>query len=89
MAELIQRHPQIFLWVSGHTHTPATNASFASPVNVYAGRVTTIHNADMDRETIWTNSLYLYPDRVVVKTFDHKSGAWLEQLERTVYLPKR
>ena len=89
LAELIQRHPQIFLWVSGHTHTPATNASFASPVNVYAGRVTTIHNADMDRETIWTNSLYLYPDRVVVKTFDHKRGAWLEQLERTVYLPKR
>ena len=88
LAELIQRHPQIFLWVSGHTHTPATNASFASPVNVYAGQVTTIHNADMDRETIWTNSLYLYPDRVVVRTFAHKSGAWLEQLERTMYPPK-
>ncbi len=85
LAELIQRHPQIFLWVSGHTHTPATNASFASSVNVYAGQVTNIHNADMDRETIWTNSLYLYPERVVVKTFDHKSGAWLPQLERTIY----
>ena len=88
LAELIQRHPQLFLWVSGHTHTPATNASFAAPVNVYAGQVTNIHNADMDRETIWTNSLYLYSDRVVIRTFDHKSGAWLEQLERTVYVPK-
>jgi hypothetical protein len=85
LAELIQRNPQIFLWVSGHTHTPATNVSFASSVNVYAGQVTNIHNADMDRETIWTNSLYLYPDRVVVKTFDHKIGAWLSHLERTIY----
>nr|WP_320147641.1 metallophosphoesterase [uncultured Anaeromusa sp.] len=85
LAELIQRHPQLFLWVSGHTHTPATNASFASPINVYAGQVTNIHNADMDRESIWTNSLYLYPDRVVVKTFDHKKGAWMPQLERTIY----
>jgi hypothetical protein len=35
-------------------------------------------------EWIWMNSLFFYPDRVVVKTFDHTAGAWMEKLERTV-----
>jgi hypothetical protein len=33
-------------------------------------------------DTIWTNSLFLYPDRVVVKTFDHKKDAWLDAMTR-------
>ena len=82
--ELLLRSPQVFLWVSGHTHTPATNESYAAPINLYENRVTNIHNADMNRERIWTNSLFFYPDRVVVKTFDHKAGVWMEKLERMV-----
>ena len=82
--ELLVRSPQVFLWVSGHTHTPATNESYAAPINLYENRVTNIHNADMNRERIWTNSLFFYPDRVVVNTFDRKTGAWMEKLERTV-----
>lgn len=80
--EIILRNPQVFLWVSGHTHTPATNESFNSEVNVYEKQVTNIHNADMNRETIWTNSLYLYPDRVVVKTYNHKKNIWMKDMER-------
>jgi len=87
IAEILRDNPQIILWVSGHTHTPATNPSYASPVNTFAGHVLNIHNADMDRETIWTNSLYLYPDKVVVKTFNHREQIWQKELERTVYLP--
>jgi Icc protein len=82
--ELLLQHSQVLLWVSGHMHTPATNESYAGPINVYEGRVTNIHNADLNRDRIWTNSLYLYSDRVVVKTFDHKKGAWVADLERTV-----
>ncbi len=82
LAEIIAANPQIVLWVSGHTHTPATREDFAAAVNVYGGRVTNIHNADVDRRGIWTNSLYLYPDRVAVRTFDHRRGIWLEGLER-------
>jgi predicted MPP superfamily phosphohydrolase len=89
IAEIINSNPQIFLWVSGHNHTPATNPDFASATNVFAGRVTNVHNADMDRETIWTNSLYLYPDKVMIKTFDHKKGTWIDAIERTIYLPNR
>jgi len=84
---LITANPQVFLWVSGHTHTPPTEESYASPVNVYAGQVTNIHNTDMKREVIWTNSLLLYPDKVVVRTFNHHQGTWRPELERTVLPP--
>jgi 3',5'-cyclic-AMP phosphodiesterase len=85
--ELILQNSQLFLWVSGHTHTPPTNDSYASDVNLYEKRVTNIHNCDMNRSTIWTNSLYLYPDKVSVRTFDHKKGAWLSNLDRTILSP--
>jgi len=81
---ILAANPQVVLWVSGHTHTPATNPSYASPVNLYEGRVTDIHNADLGRETIWSNSLFLCPDRIVVKTWDHKAGLWLDNLERVI-----
>ncbi len=85
--ELILRNPQLFMWVSGHTHTPATNESYSSHVNIYEKQVTNIHNCDMNRATIWTNSLYLYPDKVTVQTFDHKKNIWLKNLDRTIPLP--
>ena len=87
IAQILRQHPQVFLWVSGHTHTAATQNDFAAPVNAWEGRIMNIHNADMDRETIWTNSLYLYPDKVVIRTFDHAQGRWLDGLERTIALP--
>jgi predicted phosphodiesterase len=85
---IITANPQIFLWVSGHTHTPPTEVSYAAPINLYANQVTNIHNMDMKRETIWTNSLLLYPDRVVVKTYRHSDGVWLPELERTIRPPR-
>jgi len=84
LREIIHSNPQIRLWISGHTHTPASNPSFASAINLYEGKVMNIHNTDLDREVIWTNSLYLYPDKVIIKTFNHKSGRWVDELERTI-----
>jgi 3',5'-cyclic-AMP phosphodiesterase len=85
--EILMKNPQVFLWVSGHTHTSPKEESFGSSINVYEKRVTNIHNTDMNRETIWTNSLYMYPDRIIVKTYDHKRDAWLQDLERTILPP--
>jgi predicted phosphodiesterase len=85
---ILKQNPQVFMWVSGHTHTPPTEESFASPVNTYEGQVTNIHNKDMNRGDIWTNSLFLYPDKVVVKTWDHQVNDWLQHLERTIVPPK-
>ena len=87
IAEILDDNHQVFLWISGHTHTPATSSNFASEVNLYHGRIWNIHNADMDRETIWSNSLYLYPDKVIVKTFNHATGQWLDSLTRTITPP--
>jgi 3',5'-cyclic-AMP phosphodiesterase len=82
---LIMENPQIFLWVSGHMHVPATSESFSAPVNLYQARLMNIHNPDLERRTIWTNVLRLYPDRVVIRTWDHVKGAWLDGLERTIH----
>ncbi|MEI9476607.1 MAG: metallophosphoesterase [Deltaproteobacteria bacterium] len=85
--DLLMNNPQAFLWVSGHTHTSPKEESFASAINVYEKRITNIHNTDMNRETIWTNSLFLYPDKIVIKTYNHKKGLWLPEFERTLLPP--
>jgi 3',5'-cyclic-AMP phosphodiesterase len=85
---ILKRNPQVFLWVSGHTHTPPSNPSFASPRNLYDGRVTDIHCTDLDREHIYTNSLWLYPDHVLVRTYDHLEGKWLSRFDRTIAAPE-
>jgi len=85
--DVLMKNPQVFLWVSGHTHTSPKEESFASSINVYAKHITNIHNADMNRETIWTNSIFMYPDKIIVKTYDHQRGVWLPDLERTILSP--
>ena len=85
--DILMKNPQVFLWVSGHTHTPPKEESYASSINVYENRITNIHNTDMNRETIWTNSLFMYPDKIIVKTYDHQKGTWLPDLERTISPP--
>ena len=85
---LIAKNPQIFLWVSGHTHTSPKEESFASPINLYENQVMDIHNTDMNKEIIWTNSLFLYQDKVLIKTYNHNEQKWLDSLERTIYPPK-
>ncbi len=84
---LLEKHPQVFLWASGHTHTTPLEESYASAINLYGGRVHVIHNAAMNRETIWTNTLSLCADRVVVRTYDHRQGRWRPELERHIVLP--
>lgn len=86
--EILIENPQVFLWVSGHTHTSPLEESYASLLNIYADQVTNIHNKDMNRGTIWTNSLFLFPDKVVIKTFNHQEKKWLSEFDRTIMLPK-
>jgi predicted MPP superfamily phosphohydrolase len=97
--KLIRENPQIFLWVSGHTHTAATHSKYHHPLNVYEKQVTNIHNCDLNgqsyladgdpattkHENAWTNSLFLKENKVVVKTFDHREGGWMEKLQRDFF----
>lgn len=85
--ELIRNHPQLFLWVSGHTHTSAKEPSFAASINRYE-QVTNIHNSDMNKETIWTNTLLLDENSVTIKTYNHQKNEWIPALERHIAVPK-
>lgn len=87
--KILKDNRQVFMWVSGHTHTPPSEESYASAINLYDGHVTNIHNKDMNRSLIWTNSLYLYEDKVVVKTYSHEENGWMPNLERTIETPGR
>lgn len=86
--EVLQKNPQVFLWVCGHIHLPATSKDFRADINMYDNRVYTLHNSDMNRATIWTNSLFLFPDKVVIKTYNHGKGTWLPELEKTLVPPR-
>jgi Icc protein len=97
---IILENPQIFLWVSGHVHLAPTHESFNHKINNYELLVRVIPTPDMtgasvmaenDYEgkghgNIWTNSFYLYPDKVVVKTYDHKNGYWWDEHKREIKL---
>jgi 3',5'-cyclic AMP phosphodiesterase CpdA len=85
--ELLQANPQLFLWVSGHTNTSAKEASFASKVNQYE-HVTNIHNSDMNKDIIWTNSLFLEENFVSIKTYNHSKQEWIDTLDRHIAVPK-
>ena len=84
IGEILERHHQVFLWVSGHTHTRPGSSSFASSINLYDGRVMNIHCPDTDRVDPYTNSLWLYPDHVLVRTYDHRYGRWLGRFDRRI-----
>lgn len=88
---ILEENPQVFLWVAGHLHIPTEAEDFAADMNLYAGRIWNIHNPSLTRPSnghaIWTNSLFLYPDRVEVRTYDHKANVWLTQFDRTIAIP--
>lgn len=95
---ILLENPQVFMWVAGHAHIAPANANFNGPLALYERRVAVIHCPGMSgssylsetdkkgtrHEALWTRSLFLHPDRVVVKTFDHEKGAWMESLTREV-----
>lgn len=85
--KILKANKQVLLWVSGHTHITPKEESFNAPYNLYINQILNIHNPDMDRRKIWTNSIYLYSDRIVIKTFDHYTKKWLDSLERVILLP--
>lgn len=100
--EVLRRNRQVFLWIAGHLHIGASNSDFNSDINLYEQQVWVIHNSDMDgnsvlsaadkkaskHDTIWTNSVFLYQDSVLVRTYDHKQQSWLKNQDRTIRTPK-
>ena len=65
-----------------------SDATFMDDANYYEGRVLNVYNSDWDEDTIYTNSLYLYEDHILIRTYDHARGRWLPAFDRTVTLPE-
>jgi Icc protein len=86
--EILEKNPQVLVWASGHTHTPPTDPSFANEVNKFKGTsVLNVHNPAWEGDEIWTNSYYLYDDKIVIRTWSHKNHQWMDQFDRTISLP--
>ncbi|MBQ4213065.1 MAG: metallophosphoesterase, partial [Selenomonas sp.] len=84
LAEILAAVPPGSLWISGHTHTPPTNDSYADiSVNRVNRNLVNIHNPTIAAKKLYTNSLYIYKDKLVIRTYDHNNGIWLQELERT------
>ena len=84
LLEILADVPPGSLWISGHTHTPPTNDSYADiQVNRINENLVNIHNPTIDARHLYTNSLYIYQDRIVIRTYDYDNGVWLDELERT------
>ena len=85
--EILRKNRQVFLWVAGHKHIRATAEDYASEINLYDDHIWVIHNSTWalppEIDTFWTNSLFLYPDHVKVRTYDHKKKDWIKQLDRS------
>ena len=83
LQKILAANPQVKLWISGHTHTPYTNPSYANQsVNWYNENLYNLHNDCMDQKVITTNSVYLYEDHIEIKTYNHSTQSWIPQCDR-------
>lgn len=86
---ILDANPQVFIWMSGHIHLKASHPAYADKeANLYKGRIMDINTGTMDEPKCWSNSLYLYEDRVEIKTYNHHESKWESHLDRTVLCPK-
>lgn len=85
--QILKQQPQVKLWVSGHTHTRPGDADFMDAVNYYDGRILNVYNADWDDgHDIFTNSIYLFADKIVIRTYSHGKHCFLPWFDRVVAL---
>lgn len=99
--DLLKENPQVFLWVSGHVHLAPSHSSFDAAENLYNGKVLTLHNPDLNgssylsskdiqttkHQALLTNSLFIYPDKISIRMYDHNAQSWLPG-ERVVNPPR-
>ena len=85
LERILLSHRQVRLWGSGHTHTRPCDGDFMTDANYYHGHILNVYNADWDNgPDIYTNSLYLFEDKIVIRTYSHRQHAWLPQFDRVI-----
>lgn len=85
---ILKANPQVFVWVAGHKHMSPKDPGFAdAKANLFDGRVHVVNCPALDKKTVLSTSLYLYPDRILVRTFNHTKGRWEAAFDRTFPVP--
>ncbi|HLO02820.1 MAG TPA: metallophosphoesterase [Symbiobacteriaceae bacterium] len=95
---ILAKHPQVKLWLSGHTHQriEAEAAKVQIGQTRFLGLGSTAYQIYLSeggqaRERDWEASqsrlLEIWPDRVEIKSRDHQAKRWLDQVALT--LPKK
>ncbi|MBF0545199.1 MAG: metallophosphoesterase [Candidatus Riflebacteria bacterium] len=96
ISKIVRDNPQIQLWVCGHVHFGVFHPMNSKPENIFENKVPNIINCDLDGRSVlsgvdiklvshdglWTKSLFLYPDKIVVKVYDHVAKNWIPELEK-------
>lgn len=80
IGKILQKNPQVFLWVAGHRHVKPSSKDFNAKINK-VGKATVIHVPNVGDSAGWCILLELFSDKAVVKALDlRKKGAPLNYL---------
>lgn len=83
--QLLVQNPQIVLWVSGHTHTSPKSRNFTNALHWIPGtHIWNVYCPTWDGKQAWTRALRLYPNRIVIRTYDHKKRVWVGKMEKVI-----
>lgn len=78
---ILNGNPQVFLWVSGHTHTGPSSKNFCAKVNK-VGRVTNIHTPSIQPHSSFVQVIKLSPKQAIVRTLNTKTGKFIKNYDR-------
>lgn len=79
--KILNANPQVFLWVSGHTHTGPSSKNFCARVNK-VGRVTNIHTPAIQSHSSYVQVIKLSPKQAIVRTLNAKTGKFIKKYDR-------
>ncbi|PKL48569.1 MAG: hypothetical protein CVV42_08840 [Candidatus Riflebacteria bacterium HGW-Riflebacteria-2] len=81
ISAILKKHPQVFLWVSGHLHIGPSSPEYHNKANK-VGNVTVIHTPAITPNSSWMRVLDLSPARAKVRTYNAKTGKYTKKFER-------
>ena len=83
--QLLVQNPQVVLWVSGHTHNSPKGKNGSNALHWIPGTSTwNVYCPTWDGKQAWTRALRLYPNRIVIRTYDHKKKVWIGKMEKVI-----
>lgn len=96
MVDLLAKHPQVRLWISGHIHFAPSMPWVSGPESRLFGHLDVLHLCDLNADSVftpelvtrshpalWTTTLEISRNTFISRLFDHAAGAWEERFQRS------